>query len=36
VIMVNGHLVKSGSPEAIRVEVVSAYLGGDNDGEDLR
>ena len=36
VIMVNGHMVKSGSPEAIRVEVVSAYLGSDNDGEDLR
>jgi branched-chain amino acid transport system ATP-binding protein len=35
VIMVNGHMVKSGTPEAIRVEVVSAYLGSDNDGEDL-
>ena len=34
VIMVNGHVVKSGTPEAIRVEVVSAYLGSDGDAED--
>ncbi len=32
VIMVNGHLVRSGSPEAIRAEVVGAYLGSDNEG----
>ena len=32
VIMVNGHLVRSGSPEDIRAEVVGAYLGSDNEG----
>jgi ABC-type branched-subunit amino acid transport system ATPase component len=32
VIMVNGRLVRSGAPEAIRAEVVGAYLGSDNDG----
>jgi branched-chain amino acid transport system ATP-binding protein len=30
VIMVNGQLVRSGSPEAIRAEVVGAYLGSDD------
>jgi ABC-type branched-subunit amino acid transport system ATPase component len=34
VIMVNGRLVRSGSPGAIRAEVVGAYLGSDNDGDD--
>ncbi len=32
VIMVNGSLVRSGSPEAIRAEVVGAYLGSDDEG----
>ncbi len=31
VIMVNGRLVRSGSPEAIRAEVVGAYLGAELD-----
>ena len=30
VIMVNGQLVRSGSPAAIRAEVVGAYLGSDD------
>ena len=35
VIMVNGRMVKGGTPEVIRAEVMSAYLGNDNDGEVL-
>ena len=34
VIMVNGRLVRSGSPEAIRAEVVGAYLGSDIEPDD--
>ncbi len=33
VIMVNGRLVRSGTPAAIRAEVVGAYLGSDIDGD---
>ena len=33
VIMVNGKLVRSGTPEVIRAEVVGAYLGSESDGD---